>query len=49
MGPRQLTFELPFELLIKKGGQRGFITEKLNQAEFMVDLIIKFCGKKNCL
>lgn len=46
MSPRQLTSKLPFDLLIKKGGQRGFITEELNQTEFMVDLIIKFCGKK---
>lgn len=35
-----------FDLLIKKEGQGGFIAEELKQAEFMVDLIIKFCGKK---
>lgn len=46
MSPRQLPFELSFDLLIKKGGQGGFRTEKLNQTEFMVGLIIKFCGKK---
>lgn len=35
-----------FDLLIKKEGQGGFIAEELKQAEFMIDLIIKFCGKK---
>lgn len=46
MSPRQLTSELSFDLLIKKGGQRGLITEKLSQTEFMATLIVKFCGKK---
>lgn len=45
MSLRQLTSELSFDLLIKKRGQRGFITEKLNHTEFMVDLIIEFFGK----
>lgn len=46
MSLRQLTSKLSFDLLIKKEGQGGFITEKLNHTEFMVDLIIKFFGKK---
>lgn len=46
MKPRQLTSELSFDFLIKKEGLGRFIAEELKQAEFMVDLIIKFCGKK---
>lgn len=45
MSSRQHTSELSFDLLIKKGGQRGFTTEKLNHTEFMVDLVIRLCGK----